>query len=483
MTEPEPTLSFSGSAAGMRSDYCGLLRADDIGRTVSVAGWVDRRREHGEHLAFVDLRDRTGVVQCVVDGAHDLRSEYVVRITGAGARARPEGTRNAGLATGDVEIGDCEVEILSTAEPIPFPIDDRRDVDETLRLRHRYIDLRRARMQRNLLGRSTINAALRRSMERQGFVEIETPMLIASTPEGARDFVVPSRLAPGAFYALPQSPQLFKQLAMVGGLDRYYQIARCLRDEDLRADRQFEFMQLDLEASFVGQDEVLAFVSDAIAEATVAVTGTAPGCDRADHLARGAGALRLRQARPALRHGADRAHRGVRRHGLQRVQGSLRQGHPGARGRGAGPEPARCAHGLRQAVGRQGAGLDEGRGRRRAVVAGRQVPVRWRAGRAPRGDGGDPGGPAAARRGRAARGVARPRAVAPRAGAPTGQRRRVPLRVGRRLPAVRGAGRRREPRAGPPSLHHGAPRRRGAPRRGIRAPRCSRCARRPTTWS
>jgi aspartyl-tRNA synthetase len=260
----------------MRTDYCGELRAIDVGRTVSVAGWVDRRREHGEHLAFVDLRDRTGVIQCVVDGAHDLRAEYVVRVTGT-VRERPDGTRNPGLATGDVEIGDCEVEVLSTAEPIPFPIDERRDVDENLRLRHRYVDLRRSRMQRNLLGRAKVNAAIRRSMERQGFVEIETPMLIASTPEGARDFVVPSRLAPGSFYALPQSPQLFKQLAMVGGMDRYYQIARCLRDEDLRADRQFEFMQLDLEASFVGQDEVLAFISDAITEATEAVTGASPG--------------------------------------------------------------------------------------------------------------------------------------------------------------------------------------------------------------
>jgi aspartyl-tRNA synthetase len=276
VTDQEPTLSFTGSPAGMRTDYCGELRAIDVGRTVSVAGWVDRRREHGEHLAFVDLRDRTGVIQCVVDGAHDLRAEYVVRVTGT-VRERPDGTRNPGLSTGDVEIGDCEVEVLSTAEPIPFPIDERRDVDENLRLRHRYVDLRRSRMQRNLLGRAKVNAAIRRSMERQGFVEIETPMLIASTPEGARDFVVPSRLAPGSFYALPQSPQLFKQLAMVGGMDRYYQIARCLRDEDLRADRQFEFMQLDLEASFVGQDEVLAFISDAITEATEAVTGASPG--------------------------------------------------------------------------------------------------------------------------------------------------------------------------------------------------------------
>jgi aspartyl-tRNA synthetase len=279
VTEPTPhtapTLTFTGVAQGLRTDYCGELRVADVGRTVSVAGWVARRREHGEHLAFIDLRDRTGIVQCVVDGAADLRSEYVVRITGV-VRHRPEGTVNTGLGTGEVEVGDCTVEVLSVAEPPPFPLDDRREVDENLRLRHRYIDLRRDRMQRNLLARSKVNSAIRTAVERQGFVEVETPMLIASTPEGARDFIVPSRLSPGSFYALPQSPQLFKQLAMVGGLDRYYQIARCLRDEDLRADRQFEFMQLDLEASFVGQEEVLAFISEAIVAAVAAVTGEPP---------------------------------------------------------------------------------------------------------------------------------------------------------------------------------------------------------------
>ena len=259
----------------MRTDYCGELRAGDIGREVSVCGWVDRRREHGEHLAFIDLRDRTGVVQCVVDERHDLRSEYVVRISGT-VRARPEDTANLKLATGEIEVGDCQVEVLSTAEPPPFPLHARTEVDENVRLRHRYIDLRGERLQRNLELRATVNSAIRRSMEAQRFTEIETPMLVASTPEGARDFVVPSRLHPGRFYALPQSPQIFKQLCMVGGLDRYYQIARCLRDEDLRADRQFEFMQLDAEASFVGQDEVMAFITEAVAAATEAVTGTRP---------------------------------------------------------------------------------------------------------------------------------------------------------------------------------------------------------------
>ena len=255
----------------MRSDHCGTLRSTDIGRRVAVCGWVARRREHGEHLAFIDLRDHTGLIQCVVDGAHDLRSEYVVRVTGV-VRSRPEGTRNDNLATGEVELGECEVEILNSAEPPPFQLDDRVEVDEMVRLAHRYVDLRTDRMQRNLRVRAKVNGALRRAMDDQGFVEIETPMLIASTPEGARDFVVPSRLSPGNFYALPQSPQLFKQLCMVGGIDRYYQIARCLRDEDLRADRQFEFMQLDAEASFVSQEEVLAFISVAVAAAVREVT-------------------------------------------------------------------------------------------------------------------------------------------------------------------------------------------------------------------
>jgi len=263
-------------STSLRTDRCGDLRVGDVGRQVTLCGWVDRRREHGEHLAFVDLRDRSGVVQLVIDGAHDLRSEYVLQVTGT-VRERPADTANDGLATGAVEVDATDVTILSTAEPPPFPLDDRIDVDEVVRLRHRYVDLRRPRMQRNLEVRARVNSAIRQAMEEQGFVEVETPMLIASTPEGARDFVVPSRKEPGSFYALPQSPQIFKQLCMVGGVDRYYQIARCLRDEDLRADRQFEFMQLDAEASFVSQDDVLAFISHAVSSATEAVTGERPG--------------------------------------------------------------------------------------------------------------------------------------------------------------------------------------------------------------
>ena len=260
----------------MRSDLCGRLDASDVGRFVAVCGWIDKRRAHSEHLVFIDLRDHSGVLQCVIDGDCDLRSEYVVRIAGT-VRLRPEGTYNTALSTGEVELQDCEIELLSHAKPSPFPLDERTEVNETLRLRHRYLDLRKPRMQHNLRTRASINRAIRRSMDAQGFVEIETPLLVASTPEGARDFVVPARKEPGSFYALPQSPQIFKQLTMIGGLDRYYQIARCLRDEDLRADRQFEFSQLDIEASFVTRDEILEIVTNAVTEATIEAADHDPG--------------------------------------------------------------------------------------------------------------------------------------------------------------------------------------------------------------
>ncbi len=275
------TTSMTGSmtsvmSTSMRTHTCGALRLSDIGQTVSLCGWVARRREHGEKLAFVDLRDHTGITQCVVDNDVDVRSEYVVRITGV-VRARPEGTVNSALPTGEVELGECVVEVLRKADPPPFPIDARADeVDEGIRLQHRYLDLRRERMQRNLRLRARVNSAVRAAMEEQGFVEVETPMLVPSTPEGAREFLVPSRKEPGAFYALPQSPQLFKQLLMVAGVDRYYQMARCLRDEDLRADRQYEFMQMDMEMSFVNQDDVLAAVSHSVLAAAEAATGVRP---------------------------------------------------------------------------------------------------------------------------------------------------------------------------------------------------------------
>ena len=262
-------------ATSMRDLLCASIDETNVGQRVSVCGWVAKRREHGEHLAFLDIRDRSGLVQAVVPGSLDVRSEYVVQVTGL-VSLRPEGTVNDRLATGRVELTECEVVVLSVAEAPPFQLDDRVEIDEQVRLRYRFLDIRREQMQRNLRLRAVVNASLRRSMDAQGFCEVETPLLWAPTPEGAREFVVPSRLHPGEFYVLPQSPQIAKQLLMVGGFDRYYQIARCLRDEDLRADRQFEFTQLDLEASFVSQDDILAFVSCAVLDAAEAATGVRP---------------------------------------------------------------------------------------------------------------------------------------------------------------------------------------------------------------
>ena len=264
------------NATTMRTHMCGHLDEAAVGATVTVCGWVARRREHGEKLAFVDVRDHTGLVQCVIDDGVDVRSEYVVAVTGI-VRVRPEGTVNENLATGRIEIGDCKVQVLNVAEPPPFPVDQRADdVDEQIRLRYRYIDIRRERMQKNLRVRARVNSAIRREMEANGFLEVETPLLMPSTPEGAREFLVPSRKEPGSFFALPQSPQLWKQLLMVSGVDRYYQIARCLRDEDLRADRQYEFMQLDAEMSFVSQEDVLENIGRAVVAAAKAVTGVEP---------------------------------------------------------------------------------------------------------------------------------------------------------------------------------------------------------------
>jgi aspartyl-tRNA synthetase len=266
----------------MRTHRAGDLRLDHIGQDVELCGWIAARRDHGG-VVFLDVRDTAGVVQVVVDpdamtgdDVHGVRAEFCVRIAGT-VRARPEGTRNGDLVTGDVEVAATSLAVLNPSEPPPIPIGDRVDADEVLRLRHRYLDLRGERLQRNLRMRATVNSAIRTAMEAHAFVEVETPMLVASTPEGARDFVVPSRLSPGSFYALPQSPQLFKQLLMVGGLDRYYQIARCLRDEDLRADRQFEFMQLDAEMSFADGDDVRAVISDVVGAAAERVTGTPVG--------------------------------------------------------------------------------------------------------------------------------------------------------------------------------------------------------------
>src|SRR5688500_8446273 len=265
----------------MRSHYAGSLRASDEGAEVALCGWVAHRRDHGG-VVFIDLRDREGIVQVVLDPgspgcaeAHRLRSEYVIRVEGV-VRRRPEGMVNPKEPTGEIEVGVTALTVLNEAEPPPFPLDERVDVDETLRLRHRYLDLRRPRMTANLLLRSKLIGAMRQAMDSAGFIDVETPTLTRSTPEGARDFLVPSRLMPGTFFALPQSPQLFKQMLMVAGLDRYYQVARCWRDEDLRADRQLEFTQLDVEASFVDQEDILGIVEEAVARGVEAVTGERP---------------------------------------------------------------------------------------------------------------------------------------------------------------------------------------------------------------
>ncbi len=259
---------------GYRDEWCGNIREEAVGRSVRVAGWVQRRRDHGG-LIFVDLRDRTGVVQLVFEAesgseahsrAEDVRSEYVLSVSGT-VVARPPERVNPNLATGTIEIVVEDLQVLAASKTPPFPPEDEIDVDETLRLKYRYIDLRRPLMFRNLLLRHQVVQAVRRYLGDQGFIDVETPILTKSTPEGARDFLVPSRLRPGEFYALPQSPQLFKQLLMISGFERYYQMARAFRDEDLRADRQPEHTQIDIEMSFVEEQDIQDVVEGLFAAA------------------------------------------------------------------------------------------------------------------------------------------------------------------------------------------------------------------------
>ncbi|HET7734826.1 MAG TPA: aspartate--tRNA ligase [Nocardioidaceae bacterium] len=249
----------------IRTQDAGALRAEHVGQTVTLAGWVANRRDHGG-VAFIDLREASGVVQVVIrdeEVAHALRAEYCLKVTGE-VTARKQGNENPNLATGEIEVVAIDVEVLSASAPLPFPISDHVDVGEEARLTHRYLDLRRTAPGNAIRLRSEVSRAARTVLHDHGFVEIETPTLTRSTPEGARDFLVPARLQPGSWYALPQSPQLFKQLLMVAGMERYYQIARCYRDEDFRADRQPEFTQLDIEMSFVEQDDVIAVAEDVL---------------------------------------------------------------------------------------------------------------------------------------------------------------------------------------------------------------------------
>ncbi|MCW8906746.1 MAG: aspartate--tRNA ligase [Sedimenticola sp.] len=247
----------------MRTHYCGHINASHIDQEVEICGWVHRRRDHGG-VIFIDLRDREGLVQVVYDPdlpeifsiAEHVRSEYVLRVRGR-VRARPEGTVNPEMATGEIEILGLDLEVLNRAETPPFQLDEHERVSEEVRLRYRYLDLRRPEMQQRIMMRSKVTRALRSYLDDNGYLDIETPMLTKATPEGARDYLVPSRTHPGQFFALPQSPQLFKQLLMMSGMDRYYQIVRCFRDEDLRADRQPEFTQLDVETSFMSEEEIM----------------------------------------------------------------------------------------------------------------------------------------------------------------------------------------------------------------------------------
>ncbi len=321
----------------------GALRASDEGRRVRLQGWVGRRRDMGE-LVFLTLRDRSGMVQVVfdrerspseaVDAAGQARGEDVVEIEGE-VVLRAAGQRRGDMATGDIEIVASRLEFLSRSETPPFVVEDRTNATEELRLEYRYLDLRRPSMQKNIMLRDEIAFRVRRVLHERGFLEIETPMLTRSTPEGARDFLVPSRVHRGQFYALPQSPQLFKQLLMISGFEKYFQLARCFRDEDLRADRQFEFTQIDLEMSFPTEEDVFDAVEAFLVEAFAAAAISCERPFRASHLSRGDGALRHRPARSAVRPPARGPLGGLRRQRIRPVR-------EGARRRGHGPRRCPC---------------------------------------------------------------------------------------------------------------------------------------------
>src|SRR3954462_8530655 len=265
----EVTLDFLGDLR--RTHSCGELRSDDVGKAAVLMGWVHRRRDLGG-VIFIHLRDRDGITQLVFDEsknaeahkrAQELSPEFVIAVSGSVSRRSPD-TVNPNISTGEVEVAVDKLWILNTSRTPPFPLENAVDVKEDARLKYRYVDLRRPRMQRNIIMRSKITLAIRQALYEQGFLEIETPFMTRSTPEGARDYLVPSRVQPGTFYALPQSPQIFKQLLMVSGYDRYFQIVRCFRDEDLRADRQPEFTQIDLEMSFPQEEQIYEVIEPLI---------------------------------------------------------------------------------------------------------------------------------------------------------------------------------------------------------------------------
>ena len=321
----------------MRTHYCGQLTAALVGETVTLCGWAHRRRDHGG-VIFIDLRDREGLAQVVSDpdradtfaSAERIRNEYVLRVSGK-VRRRPTGTDNPELASGEVEVLAHEIEVLNPSVTPPFQLDEEH-LSENVRLTHRVIDLRRPVMQRNLILRYRVATAVRRYFDAHGFIDIETPMLTKSTPEGARDYLVPSRVNPGQFFALPQSPQLFKQLLMIAGFDRYYQIARCFRDEDLRADRQPEFTQIDVETSFLEEADIRRIMEGMVRAVFKEVLDVElPDPFPRPRLRRCDATLRVRQARSARAARAGRAHRHRAGRGLQGVQAG-----GGARGRARG---------------------------------------------------------------------------------------------------------------------------------------------------
>ena len=375
----------------MRTHYCGEVDESLVGRTVSVAGWVNRRRDHGG-VIFVDLRDREGLLQVVFDPseaavfaeAERLRGEWVIRVSGS-IRPRPEGTANPNLKSGAVELLAREIEVLNRSEALPFQLDE--DVKEEIRLKYRYLDLRRDVMQQRLRLRHAVTRAMREYLDGHGFVDLETPMLTKATPEGARDYLVPSRTQPGRFFALPQSPQIFKQLLMMSGFDRYYQIVRCFRDEDLRADRQPEFTQLDVETSFLGRDEIMGLMEGLVRHLFRAVLDVSlpepfPRMTYAEAMRRYGSdkpdlrvPLELVDVGDLVRDSEFKVFAGPATVGRRPGGGATR-----ARGwREALAQADRRLHGLRRALRRQGSRLRQGQRRgarpRRAAVADPQVPV------------------------------------------------------------------------------------------------------------